>query len=68
MAGLPSGADVDASFADTRVVVYLSEATKLPLRMLLDQSMEVQGNELTVSMDLALVDVNEPVEIPSPGA
>jgi hypothetical protein len=68
MAGLPADVSVDASFADTRVVVYLSEASKLPLRMLIDQSMEVEGEELTVSMDLALVDVNEPVKIPSPGA
>ena len=68
MAGLPTDVGVDASFSDTRVVVYLSEASHLPLRMLIDQSMEVEGEELTVSMDLALVDVNEPVEIPNPAS
>ena len=68
MAGLPEDVSVDASFADTRVVVFLSEATRLPLRMRIDQSMELAGEELAVSLDLALVDVNEPVEIPSPGA
>ena len=67
-AGLPEGVSVDASFADTRVVVYLSEASRLPLRMLIDQSVEVEGQELTVRMDLALVNVNEPVKIPNPGA
>ncbi len=63
---LPGG--VEASFSDTRVVLYLSEASRLPLRMLLDQSVEVEGEQLTLSMDLGLVGVNEPVEIPSPGA
>ena len=67
MTGLPDGLDVDASFSDTRVVVFLSEATKLPLRMLIDQSLEVEAQELSLSMDLALVGVNEPVEIPNPG-
>jgi hypothetical protein len=67
-AGLPEGVDVDASFADTRVVVYLSEATKLPLRMLIDQSVEIEGQQLTVTMDLALAGVDEPVEIPNPSA
>ena len=68
MAGLPADVGVDASFDDTRVVVYLSESSKLPLRMLIDQSMQVEGEELTLSMDLALVHAGEPVEIPSPGA
>jgi hypothetical protein len=68
MAGLPDDVSVDASFADTRVVVFLSEASRLPLRMLIDQSMELEGEEFAVSMDLALVNVNEPVKIPSPGA
>jgi hypothetical protein len=30
--------------------------------------MELEGETFAVSMDLALVNVNEPVEIPSPGA
>jgi hypothetical protein len=68
LAGLPDGVDVDASFADTRVVLFVSEATRLPLRMLIDQSFEVEGEEFTVSMDLAVTGVNEPVEIPSPPA
>jgi hypothetical protein len=62
-----SGGVVEASFSDTRVVLYLSDASRLPLRMLLDQSMEVDGERLDLSMDLRLVGVNEPVEIPSPG-
>ncbi|MGZ8244948.1 hypothetical protein [Methylomagnum sp.] len=66
MAGLPDGLNLDASFSDTRVVVFLSKASKLPLRMLIDQSLEVEGEELSLSMDLAFVGVNEPVEIPDP--
>jgi hypothetical protein len=68
MAGVPDGASVDASFGDTRIVVYLSEATSMPLRMLLDQSMEIEGESMEMQMDLALTNVNEPVRIPSPGA
>jgi hypothetical protein len=68
MAGLPEGADIDASFGDTRIVVYLSERTKLPLRMLLDQSIEIEGESMDMHMDLAVTNMNEPVEIPNPGA
>jgi hypothetical protein len=68
MAGIPEGVDVDASFGDTRIVVYLSERTKLPLRMLMDQSMEIEGETMEVHMDLALSNLNEPVDIPNPGA
>jgi hypothetical protein len=68
MAGLPDGADIDASFGDTRIVVFLSEATSLPLRMLMDQSMEIEGETMEVHMELAVTNVNEPVDIPNPGA
>jgi hypothetical protein len=68
MAGVPEGVDVDASFGDTRIVVFLSERTKLPLRMLLDQSMEIEGETVEMHMELALANVNEPVDIPYPGA
>jgi hypothetical protein len=66
MAGVPGGLSVDASFGETRVVVYLSEATRLPLRMLMDQSFEVEGDTLELHFDLALTDVNVPVKIPRP--
>lgn len=68
MAGVPEGVDVDASFGDTRIVVFLSERTKLPLRMLVDQSMEIEGETVEMHMELALTNLNEPVDIPSPGA
>lgn len=66
MAGVPEGMSVDASFGDTRIVVYISEATNLPLRMLMDQSMEIEGETMEMHMDLALTNVNEPVKIPRP--
>ncbi|MGH3113119.1 MAG: hypothetical protein ACRDOP_06600 [Gaiellaceae bacterium] len=68
MAGIPEGVSVDASFGDTRIVVYVSEATSLPLRMLMDQSMEIVGETTEMQMDLALTGINEPVKIPTPGA
>ena len=68
MAGVPEGVDVDASFGDTRIVVFLSERTKLPLRMLVDQSMEIEGETMEMHMELALTNLNEPVDIPNPGA
>jgi hypothetical protein len=67
MAGVPEGVDVDASFGDTRIVVYLSERTNLPLRMLMDQSMEIEGETMEVHVELAVTNLNEPVEIPEPG-
>lgn len=66
MAGIPEGVSVDASWGDTRVVVYLSEASNLPLRMLMDQSMELEGDTMEMHMDLALTNVNQPVKIPRP--
>lgn len=68
MAGLPEGADIDASFGDTQIIVFLSEATSLPLRMLMDQSMEIEGETMEIHIELAVTNVNEPVEIPNPGA
>ena len=68
MAVFLGGVDVDASFGDTRIVVFLSERTKLPLRMLVDQSMEIEGETMEMHMELALMNLNEPVDIPNPGA
>jgi hypothetical protein len=68
-AGLPAGFPTGSfDLGDMRAVVYLSEGTHLPLRMLIDQSMEVEGERFEIRMDLALTDVDEPVQVPSPGA
>lgn len=60
--------DFSGSFGDTRAVIYLSKETSLPLRMLLDLTMDVAGEEVAMSLDYAITNVNEPVEVPGPGA
>lgn len=60
--------DFSDSFGDTRAVIYISEASHLPLRMLLDMTMEIEGRSLAMHLDYTITDVNEPVRIPGPGA
>ena len=60
--------DHSQMLGDSRAVVYLSHESHLPLRMLLDLTMEVEGQELEMHLDYAITNVNEPVEVPEPGA
>jgi outer membrane lipoprotein-sorting protein len=60
--------DLSEMLGDTRAVIYLSDETRLPLRMLLDLSMEVEGETADMHFDYAITNVNEPVEVPDPGA
>jgi outer membrane lipoprotein-sorting protein len=60
--------DLSEMLGDTRAVIYLSPESHLPLRMLLDLTMEVQGEEIEMHLDYAITNVNEPVEVPDPGA
>jgi hypothetical protein len=60
--------DLSEMLGDTRAVIYLSQASRLPLRMLLDLTMTVEGESMTMHLDYAITNVNEPVEIPGPGA
>jgi outer membrane lipoprotein-sorting protein len=60
--------DLSELLGDTRAVIYLSDETRLPLRMLLDLSMEVEGETADLHLDYAITNVNEPVEVPDPGA
>lgn len=55
-----------AAFEDTRAVIYLSEVTHLPMRGLLDMTVEVLDQSVTMHLDYALQGVNEPVKIPNP--
>ena len=59
--------DLSEMLGDSRAVVYLSQESHLPLRMLLDLTMEVEGQELEMHLDYAITNVNEPVEVPEPG-
>lgn len=60
--------DLSEMLGDTRAVIYLSPESHLPLRMLLDLTMEVQGEEVEMHLDYAITNVNEPVAVPDPGA
>lgn len=59
--------DLSGNFGDTRVVLYLSETTHLPLRGLVDLSIEAAGKRVEMHMDFALSGFDEPVKIPRPG-
>jgi hypothetical protein len=60
--------DLSTSLGDTRVVIYISEATHLPLRTLVDLTVESAGEKATMHLDFALTNVNERVSIPGPGS
>ena len=70
LGGVPGGAlpDLSEHLGDSRVVLYISETSHLPLRTLLDMSMEAEGERIDMHMDFALSGVNEPVKIPGPGS
>ena len=70
LGSMPGGAlpDVSDSFGDTRLVLYISEVSHLPLRTLLDMSIEAGGETVEMHMDFALAGVNKPVRIPGPGS
>jgi hypothetical protein len=58
------GLDLSKSLGDTRVVIYLSEATHLPMRGLVDVPMEVAGQKIAMHLDFAYTSYNERVEFP----
>jgi hypothetical protein len=58
--------DISESLGDTRVGIYLAEATSIPLRTLVDLSLEVEGEQADIHLDFAITGVNEPVKIPQP--
>jgi hypothetical protein len=58
------GLDLSKALGDTRVVVYLSEATHLPMRGLVDVPMEVAGQKIAMHLDFAYTSYNERVEFP----
>lgn len=64
----PGGAlpDLSENLGDTRVVIYISEVSHLPLRTLLDLSIDAGGEHVELHMDFAMSGVNEPVKIPGP--
>jgi hypothetical protein len=58
------GLDLSKSLGDTRVVLYLSEATHLPMRGLVDVPMEVAGEKIAMHLDFAYTSYDQKVEFP----
>jgi hypothetical protein len=61
------GSDLDFSemLGDMRVVLYISDATHLPMRGLVDIPMKAEGEELDMHIDFAYTSVNEGVDFPA---
>jgi hypothetical protein len=59
---------LSAGLGDTRVVIYISEVSHLPLRTLVDIKVEAAGEKVNMHLDFAITNVNEPVRVPGPGA
>ena len=53
---------------DTRVVLYISERSHLPLHTLVDMTIEAGGQSADMHLDFTITGVNEPVKIPQPRA
>ena len=53
---------------DTRVVLYISESSRLPLHTLVDMTIEAGGQSADMHLDFTIAGVNEPVKIPQPRA
>jgi hypothetical protein len=51
---------------DTRVVIYVSERSHLPLHTLVDMSIEAGGQSADMHLDFSITGVNQPVKIPQP--
>jgi hypothetical protein len=64
-AGLPLD-QIASSFGDTRVVLYVSDETQLPLRTLVDMSIEAEGERAELHLDFALEPAKRRVRIPLP--
>jgi hypothetical protein len=59
-----SGLDLSDSLDDTHVVLYVSEATKLPMRCLIDMGLDVAGQKVEMHLDFAYTSYNERVPFP----
>ena len=69
--GGPSSSEVSGlsdNLGDARAVLYLSERTHILKRALLDLTVKADGKKVGIHMDLALLSVNEPVQMPGVGA
>jgi hypothetical protein len=58
------GLDLSKSLGDTRIVLYLSETTHLPMRGLVDVRMDVAGQKIAMHLDFAYTSYDQRVEFP----
>lgn len=58
------GIDVSQALGDTRIVLYISDATHLPMRGLVDLAMKVSGQKIEMHVDFAYTSYNETLEFP----
>jgi hypothetical protein len=59
-----NGLDLSKSLGDTRVVLYLSEGTHLPMRGLVDVPIDVAGQKIAMHLDFAYTSYDQKVEFP----
>lgn len=59
-----SALDLSDSLGDTRVVLYLSEATHLPMRCLIDMGLHTAGEKVEMHLDFAYTSYDKRVEFP----
>ena len=66
MAGLgESGFDAGDALGDIRAVFYLSDATRLPVRALVDFPIDVLGEKVVLHMDFAYTSFDRKLDFPS---
>jgi hypothetical protein len=59
-----SGIDFSKALGDTRVVLYLSESTHLPMRGLVDVPIEVAGEKIEMHLDFAYTSYDTKIDFP----
>jgi hypothetical protein len=59
-----SGIDFSKALGDTRVVLYLSESTHLPMRGLVDVPIEVAGERIEMHLDFAYTSYDTKIDFP----
>jgi hypothetical protein len=59
-----NGLDLSSTLGDTRVVLYLSDATHLPMRGLVDVAMKVSDQKIEMHLDFAYTSYDEKLEFP----
>jgi hypothetical protein len=62
--GGASGLDFSDAFGDTRLVLYVSDVTHLPMRGLVDLPMSFGGHKAEMHLDFAYTSFNEKLEFP----